>query len=155
MHKKYHTVYLTIIGVLVVTLGWSLIFRQYDSPDVEPLPKIVIFPFYGPNIASIRLTNGVIHELERSPAVKVEPPLDLPPPDVGAVGLRDFFGDYKDSLVLFGMVSGPDESLRVSVVVFDTRPNGRIWTDQFVANIYDLDYLPEEIAGQVVSFASR
>ena len=159
MHKKYHTVYLTVIGVLVVALGWSLIFRQYESPDVEPLPKVVIFPFFGAHVASIRLTDGVIHELEGSPAVKVELPSDFTPPDVwaevGALNFRHFFGDHKDSLVLSGTVSGTDENLRVTIIVFDNRPNGQIWSDQFIANIYDLDYLPEEIAGQVVSIASR
>ncbi len=158
MGKKYHTVCLTIIGVLVVTLGWSLIFRQYDSPDVEPLPKIVIVPFFGPTNASIRLTNGVLHELEGSPAVKVvEPLLNLRQHDFGNVNfpIPDLFVEDDDSLLLLGTVSGSDENLQISVQVWDNRPNGEIWTDQIVANIYDLDYVSEEIAGQVLSMARR
>ncbi len=159
MDKKYHTVYLTIIAVLVVTLGWSFIFRQYDSPDVEPLPKIVIVPFFGPTNASIRLTNGVFHELEGSPAVKVEPRLNLRQPDFGNVNIPilipALFVEHEDSLLLLGTVSGSDENLQISVQVWDNRPNGEIWTDQIVANIYDLDYIAEEIAGQVLSIASR
>ena len=151
MRKSYHTVYLTIIGLLVVTLVWALILRPSNSPQVDRLARVVVIPIQpATSIASIRLIDGLIEELEGSAAVMVELP-----PDAGAVNFPGFVGDLEDTLVLHVRVSGSDENLRISVILFDYRLNGSIWSDDFVTNIYDLTYLSEEIAGQVVSIASR
>ena len=158
MPKTIHAIYNSIIGVLVVALGLSLSPMPAEASEEEALPRSFVAPFLasgpGTRVASVRLGEGLFQELSKHTDLIVLISADEPP----ATGPNDFIGwieNQKVSWILLGSVSGSEDNLQVSVQLFHGKFSERIWMSDLVTNIYDLECIYEEIAGDVLSLTSR
>ena len=155
--RAYHTIYLTIIGLLLFVWALSNELLQTKNGEMD-IRRMVVLPFMSvpptPNTISQRLNEDVLRSIVESSPLHAFP-ADKVLPD--GAEFENHYASLKyidDSLVLIAYISGPDESLHISAQVIDTRNMKIIWSDRFVTNVYDLARISEQLSTTVVSLAS-
>jgi TolB-like protein len=155
MSKSAHTIYLSVIGVLIAAIGW-LVFAGPNRPQADPT-SIAVLPFValGAGESAKRVadsvTDKVVEALAQDPSVKVTSRTETEPliesmRDITVIGKT-----LAVAKILEGSVTTHDNQIRVTAQLIDVASGAHLWSTTYDRDTEDLDAIVAHIATNVAS----
>ena len=150
MSKIYHAIYLSIIGVLTISLYTYL---------VPPVHHVVIFPIQSTDPTTddlaAKLTAELIRFVDSYENTQIYPISDLPPGIQSAEDHHLWPQDIGASLIFEGSIGVRGDNVRTTMQLLDAKTGEHFWAEGHEISRYSPDRMLTHAECQMLAFAAR
>lgn len=159
MSRHAHAIYLAVIGVLIVAIGW-LVFTdpnraQGDPASVAVLPFVTLDADESAKRVADNITAKVVEALARQPRLSVTSRTETESLIGSNIDIATIGETLMVARIVEGSVQGAGNRIRVTAQLIDVSSEAHLWSSTYDRDVGDLDAIVADIATQVASFGDN